>query len=68
MEGTNIYDAKDVMVMLGVKRPTAYRIIQTLNKELKDLGCYTVAGRVSKTYFDEKFYIKKAPGQTGASK
>lgn len=44
----------DVAQKLGVSESYAYKVIQKLNKELKDKGYITVAGRVSKQYFLEK--------------
>jgi len=44
----------DVAAELGVSKSYAYKIVRRLNKELKDIGYLTVAGRVSKQYFVEK--------------
>lgn len=46
----------DVIEMLGVSRSKAYSIIQGLNAELKKKGKITVAGRVPRKYFFERFY------------
>lgn len=56
METKTYYDKDDVMLILGVKQDAAYKIIRTLNAELKEKGYITVAGRVSKKYFDERYY------------
>lgn len=50
------YTADDIVELLGVAKPTAYKIIQQLNKELKEQGYIVVAGRISKRYFDERYY------------
>ena len=50
------YRVEDVMEMLSVEKTKAYEIIRNLNNELKDKGKITVAGRVSKKYFDERVY------------
>ena len=50
------YEAKDIVEVLGVSRATAYNIIQELNKELKSRGYMVVRGKVSKTFFNERFY------------
>ncbi len=50
------YTVSDVMALLGVSQSKAYKIIQDLNKELKDKGYITVAGKVPKKFFLEKFY------------
>ena len=56
METKSYYDREDVMRMLGVKVDMAYKIIRKLNKELNEKGYITVAGKVSKKYFDERYY------------
>lgn len=50
------YKISDVMEILDVKETKAYEIIRELNKELEKKGKITVAGRVSKKYFEEKLY------------
>lgn len=50
------YKVEDVAVMLGVSKSKAYAIIRNLNKELSEKGFVTIAGKVSKQYFAEKFY------------
>ena len=50
------YNAEDISGILTVSKPTAYRIIKRLNEELSAKGFITVAGRVPRKYFDEKFY------------
>ena len=44
----------DVAAELGVSKSYAYKIVQRLNAELKNMGYLTVAGRISKKYFMEK--------------
>jgi transposase len=53
-EQPKFYKAADVASMLGVSETTAYRIIRGLNEELKQQGKITVAGKISKRYFEEK--------------
>lgn len=54
---TNYYlNATDVATYMGISIPTAYKIMQKLNKELSKNGYVTVAGRVPKTFFLEKTY------------
>jgi hypothetical protein len=50
------YRVEDIMALLGVSKSKAYKIIQDLNKELSRKGYITVAGKVPKKYFCEKFY------------
>lgn len=48
--------AKDVAEFMDVSVPTAYKIIQQLNAELKKMGFITIAGKVPRKYFESKFY------------
>ncbi|WP_338630733.1 transcriptional regulator [Clostridium baratii] len=50
------YYVKDIMDMLDVKETKAYQIIKMLNSELEEKGYITVSGRISKKYFDERYY------------
>lgn len=50
------YTAQDIMEMLDIGRSKAYELIKTLNAELNEEGYITVAGKVSKKYFDQRFY------------
>jgi hypothetical protein len=44
----------DVATELGISKSYAYKIVRNLNADLKDMGYLTVAGRVSRKYFEEK--------------
>ena len=46
----------EVAEELGVSVPYAYKLIRELNKELKETGCITIAGRIDRKFFHEKFY------------
>lgn len=48
--------ADEVAETLGVFMSHAYKIVRALNKDLESKGFITVAGRVSRRYFEEKFY------------
>ncbi len=48
--------ANEVAEALGVSMSHAYKIVRLLNKDLETKGFITVAGRVSRRYFEEKFY------------
>ena len=48
--------AKEVAESLGVSLTKGYAIIRELNAELKEKGYLTVAGKVSRVYFTEKWY------------
>ena len=52
----NYYTHKDIKDILKVSESTAYKIIRQLNKQLEDMGYITIRGRVSRKFFEEKFY------------
>ncbi|HCD09415.1 MAG TPA: transcriptional regulator [Thermoanaerobacter sp.] len=54
---TNFLTAEEVAEILGVSLSTAYRIIKRLNEELKAQGFITVAGKISKRYFEQKIAL-----------
>jgi len=46
----------EVAEELGVSKPCAYKLVQKLNGELKQKNFITIAGRISKQYFQERVY------------
>ena len=52
----NYYTAKDIMAILGISKTNAYKIIRQLNDELMKMGYLVVSGKVSRKFFNEKFY------------
>lgn len=46
----------EVATALGISKSYAYKIVREMNNDLKRKGFITIAGRVSKQYFEEKFY------------
>jgi hypothetical protein len=50
----------EVAESLDVSMPYAYKLIRQLNEELKKKGCITIAGRIDRKYFYEKFYASHA--------
>jgi len=46
----------EVADSLDVSKPYAYKLIRKLNEELRKKGCITIAGRIDRKYFYEKFY------------
>ena len=61
MRASMFMDVNEVVEILGVKKPTAYKIIRQLNDELNGKDFVTIAGRVSRQYFMERFYgLQKA--------
>lgn len=51
---------EEVAEEMGVSIPYAYKLIRRLNKELKEKGCITIAGRIDRKFFHEKFYSTKS--------
>ena len=50
------YSVNDVIELLGVSQSKAYEIIRNLNSELDRQGFLILRGKVSKAFFDEKWY------------
>ena len=48
--------AEEVSQELGISKPYAYKLVREMNEELKKKGFLTIPGRVSRRYFEEKFY------------
>ena len=46
----------EIKEIVGISKSKAYSLIQELNSELKEKGYLTVTGRVSRKYFEERFY------------
>ena len=49
----------EVAKVLDVSEPYAYKLIRSLNAELKKSGCITISGRIDRKFFYEKFYNPK---------
>jgi hypothetical protein len=47
---------EEVAEELGVSKPYAYKLIRSMNAELKKTGCITISGRIDRKFFYEKFY------------
>lgn len=50
------YDAAQVANMLDISKSSAYNIIKKLNIELEKRGYIVIQGKVSRAYFDERWY------------
>lgn len=59
MSETMFMRVEEVAEEMGVSVPYAYKLIRNLNKELKATGCITIAGRIDRKFFHEKFYSTK---------
>ena len=56
----NLFIKVDEMVNeLQISKPYAYKLMRDMNEELKKKGYMTISGRVSRQYFEEKFYGMK---------
>lgn len=44
-------NAEDVVKIMGVAKPTAYKLMQRLNSELAKKGYITIQGKVPTKYF-----------------
>jgi Mn-dependent DtxR family transcriptional regulator len=53
----------EVAQELSVSKPYAYKLIHQLNDELKEKGFITIAGRVNRQYFNERFYGTEKEGE-----
>ena len=56
MEGTIFITAAEMAEMLSISKPYAYKIIRQMNDELYAKGFITIPGKVSKKFFEERFY------------
>ena len=56
MSNKNFLTAADVAEFMSISVPTAYKIIRRLNDELRSQGFITIAGKVSRQYFQKKIY------------
>ena len=53
--------ADDVAKELDISKAYAYKLIQQMNRELHEKGYLTIAGRINRQHFAERFYgIKSA--------
>lgn len=41
---------------MGVSKPFAYKLVRQMNEKLEEKGVITIAGRVSRKYYEEKYY------------
>ncbi len=46
--------AEEAAEILGISKAHAYKILQTLNKELQAQGYITISGKINKRYFLER--------------
>lgn len=46
----------DVVRILGISKSAAYKVMRQMNVELEKKGFITIRGKVSRKYFEERFY------------
>ncbi|MFI3326371.1 MAG: helix-turn-helix domain-containing protein [Clostridia bacterium] len=56
MEKSKFITPTEVATELGVSKSFAYKLVRRLNEELQGKGFLTVSGKVSRMFFEEKFY------------
>lgn len=56
MAGKMFMRVDEVAEELGVSIPYAYKLIRSMNEELRKTGCITISGRIDRKFFHEKFY------------
>ena len=56
MSSKNFIKAEEVAQELEVSKQYAYKLVREMNDELKKKGFITIAGRVSRKFFEEKLY------------
>ena len=56
MASTMFMRVDEVAEELGVSVPYAYKLIRSMNAELKKTGWITISGRIDRKFFHEKFY------------
>ena len=66
MANQNFIHADEIAEELGVSKAYAYKIVHRLNDELKAKAYVTISGRVSRKYFEEKFYGMQSDDKKGA--
>ena len=54
MNNSSFMNVEEVAKELGVSKSYAYKLVQKMNAELKELGYLTILGRINKQYFYEK--------------
>ena len=52
-----MFTSADVSEILGIKRTAAYDLIRKLNSELQAQGKIVIRGKISRLYFESKFFI-----------
>ena len=54
---------EEVAEVLGVSVSYAYKIIQKLNAEMREMNYFTISGRINRKYFMERFQYDGQKGE-----
>ncbi len=58
-ENEMFYNADDVSQILHISKASAYKIIRTLNNELKEQNYFVISGRIVKSYFRKRCFYEE---------
>lgn len=58
LSSRSFVNVDEVADELGVSKSHAYKVVQSLNVELREMGYMTISGRVSRQFFEERFFAK----------
>lgn len=56
MQNNILIGASEIAQELNVSKAFAYKVVRSLNEELKQRGYIVIAGKVSRRFFEERFY------------
>lgn len=62
MTKNRLITSEEVAKDLGVSKSFAYKVVRQLNDELKGKGFMTIAGKVSREFYEKKFYGNSKEG------
>ena len=51
-----LLDVNQISSLMKISVPTAYKLIQKLNSELKQNGYIVIAGKINRRYFESKVF------------
>lgn len=57
MAERKLVKADDLVRDLEISKPLAYKLIATMNKELKEKGYMIISGKVPAAYYNERFFF-----------
>lgn len=59
---TKLIGVEEVCEQLNVSKSYAYKVVRKLNVELEERGCMVVPGKVSRAFFEERFFGGESAG------